>query len=54
MYETLSTIVSNFIDKNRELFENTKNDEYEIFIIYMDSYIWFNDEDIQEKFEEYY
>jgi hypothetical protein len=54
MHETLSNIASNFIDENRELFENCENDEYEIFTNYMDSHIWFNNEDIQKKFEEYY
>ncbi len=54
MYETLSTIANNFIDENRELFEDVENDEYEIFTNYMDSHVRFNDEDIQSKFEEYY
>jgi len=54
MYETLATIASNFINENQELFEDCKNDEYEIFTNYMDSHIRFVDEDIQRKFEEYF
>ncbi len=54
MYETLSTIAYKFLEEYKYLFPNENSKEFEIFTNYMDSYIWFNNEDIQRKFEEYY
>lgn len=44
-------IAQNFISENEELFEKYSS-EYQIFTNYLDSHIWFEDEEVQSKFDE--
>ena len=53
VYEVLNTVASKFIEKNPELFTN-HDDEFEIYTNFMDSHIYFTDEDVQSEFERFY
>ena len=53
IYETLSQIAYRFIESNKELFEKN-SDEFEIYTNFIDSHIWFTDEEVQSKFEGYF
>lgn len=53
IYEALNEIASKFIESNKELFE-IENDEFEIYINYFDSHIYFTSEVVQSEFERFY
>lgn len=53
IYEALTQIAYRFIESNSKLFEE-HSDEYEIFTNYMDSHIWFEDNEVQTEFEKFY
>ncbi len=53
IYEALSQIAYKFIESHTGLFEEY-SDEYEIYTNYMDSHIWFTDEEVQSEFERFY
>ena len=53
IYEALSQIAYKFIESNKSLFENY-SDEFEIYTNFMDSHIWFSNEGVQSKFEDYF
>jgi hypothetical protein len=51
IYTALTLVAQNFIAENEELFEKYSS-EYQIFTNYLDSHIWFEDEEVQNKFDE--
>ena len=53
IYEALSQVAYKFIEANQKLC-NAKSDEFEIYTNYMDSHIWFTNEELQSKFEGYF
>ena len=53
IYETLTFVAHKFIDENSELFETHQND-FTIYCNYMDSHVYFEDEEIQNRFESYF
>lgn len=53
IYETLNMIALRFIDENKNLFKSHK-DDFTIYCNYMDSHIFFEDEEVQGKFEGYF
>jgi len=53
IYEALSQIAYRFISSNKEFFKEY-SDEFEIYTNFMDSHIWFIDEEVQSKFEDYF
>ena len=53
IYEVLSQIAYKFIDEHQEMFE-WEDAEFEIYTNYMDSHIFFEDEEVQGKFEGYF
>jgi len=53
IYEVLHTIASKFIADNSSLFTES-SDEFEIYTNYMDSYIYFTSEKVQNEFEKFY
>lgn len=53
IHETLNQIANNFINSNKELFEN-ESDEFEIYTNYLDSHVWFRSENVQLEFENFY
>jgi len=53
IYETLTHIAHKFIDENEELF-TSHQDDFTIYCNYMDSHIFFEDKEVQSKFEDYF
>lgn len=53
IYEALYQIAHIFIDRNKDLFK-TESDEFEICTNYLDSYIYFTSDKVQDKFEWFY
>ena len=55
IYEALDQVAQNFLTKYDEEFETDEEvREYEIFTNFMDSHVWFKNEDVQSKFEDYF
>jgi len=53
IYGALSQIAYKFIELHKSLFEKY-SDEFEIYTNYMDSHIYFKDDEVQSKFEDYF
>lgn len=57
IYESFEQIKNQFIEENQEKIEKLGFDiyeiEYEIYTNYMDSHIWFNDEKIDNLYQEW-
>ena len=53
IYETLSQIAHKFIEDNQKIFKSHQ-DDFNVYCNYMDSHIWFTDEEVQSKFEGYF
>jgi hypothetical protein len=45
-------VAQKFIEEHEELFEE-KSDEYTIYTNYLDSHVYFEDEEVQREFERY-
>ena len=55
IYEALDQVAQKFLTKYDEEFETDEEvREYEIFTNFMDSHVWFKNEDVQSKFEDYF
>ncbi len=52
IYMALTMVAQKFIEENEKLFED-KSNEYEIFTNYLDSHVYFEDEEVQREFERY-
>lgn len=52
IYMALTMVAQKFIDENEKLFEN-KSNEFEIFTNYLDSHVYFEDEEVQREFERF-
>lgn len=52
IYVALTMVAQKFIDGNQKLFEE-KSNEYEIFTNYLDSHVYFEDEEVQREFERF-
>lgn len=48
----LTMVAQKFIEENEKLFED-KSNEYEIFTNYLDSHVYFEDEEAQREFESF-
>jgi len=53
IYETLSMVAHKFIEENKDLF-SSHQDDFTVYCNYMDSHIYFEDEEVQSKFEGYF
>lgn len=52
IYMALTMVAQKFIEENEKLFED-KSNEYEIFTNYLDSHVYFEDEEAQREFESF-
>lgn len=52
IYMALTMVAQKFIEENEKLFED-KSNEFEIFTNYLDSHVYFEDEEVQREFERY-
>lgn len=53
IYIALTMVAQKFIEENEKLFED-KSNEFEIFTNYLDSHVYFEDEEVQREFEVFY
>ena len=52
IYIALTMVAQKFIESHEELFED-KSDEYTVYTNYLDSHVYFEDEEVQREFERY-
>lgn len=52
IYVALTMVAQKFIEENEKLFED-KSKEFEIFTNYLDSHVYFEDEEVQSEFERF-
>lgn len=45
-------VAQQFIESHEELFED-RSDEYEVYTNYLDSHVYFEDEEVQELYDKY-
>lgn len=54
IYEALSQIAYKFIESHSNLFGDEEYEEFEIYTNYIDSHIYFTNDEIQSEFERFY
>lgn len=52
IFKVLTMVAEQFIESHRELFEE-RSEEYQVFTNYLDSHVYFEDEEVQSEFERY-